>query len=81
VRGFQTGDIVRADMLKGKKTGTYRVAVRASGFSNVQTPTGVAQGINVRHCALVHRSDGYSYREPRLLPTDKSGGVRRGKIR
>jgi hypothetical protein len=64
VRGFQTGDIVRADVLKGKKTGTYlgRVAVRASGWLNVQTPTGVVQGINVRHCTLVHRSDGYSYR-------------------
>jgi 5-methylcytosine-specific restriction endonuclease McrA len=64
VRGFQTGDIVRADVLKGKKTGTYlgRVAVRASGWFNVQTPTGVVQGINVRHCTLVHRSDGYSYR-------------------
>jgi 5-methylcytosine-specific restriction endonuclease McrA len=83
VRGFQTGDIVRADIVQGKKAGTYigRVAVRASGSFNVQTPTGVVQGINVRHCTLVHRSDGYSYRGPRLLPTDKSGGIRRGKIR
>jgi hypothetical protein len=81
-RGFQTGDIVRADISKGKKTGTYlgRVAVRASGFFNVQTPTGVVQGIHVRHCALVHRSDGYSYRKPHLLPTDKCGVIRRGKI-
>jgi hypothetical protein len=77
------GDIVRADIVQGKKTGTYigRVAVRASGWFNVQTLTGVVQGINVRHCTLVHRSDGYSYRGPRLLPTDKSGGIRRGKIR
>ena len=83
VRGFQTGDIVRADILKGKKTGTYlgRVAVRASGFFNVQTSTGVVQGINVRHCTLVHRSDGYSYRGPRLLSTDKSEASGRGKIR
>jgi hypothetical protein len=73
---------VRADLLKGEKTGTKlgRVAVRASGFFNVQTPTGVVQGISVRHCALVNRSDGYSYQEPRLLPPDKSGGIRRGKI-
>jgi hypothetical protein len=72
VRGFQTGDIVRADIVKGKKTGTNlgRVAVRVSGSFNVQTLTGVAQGIHVRHCTLVHRSDGYSYRGPRLLPTD-----------
>jgi hypothetical protein len=83
VRGFQTGDIVRADVVQGKKTGTYigRVAVRASGSFNVQTPTGVVQGINARHCTLVHRSDGYSYRAPRLFPSDESGGIRRGKIR
>jgi 5-methylcytosine-specific restriction endonuclease McrA len=83
VRGFQTGTIVRADIVQGKKAGTYigRVAVRASGWFNMQTPTGVVQGINVRHCTLVHRSDGYSYRAQRLLPTDKSGGIRRGKIR
>jgi hypothetical protein len=82
-RGFQTGDIGRADIVQRKKTGTYigRVAVRASGSFNVQTPTGVVQGINVRHCTLVHRSGGYSYRAPRLLPTDKSGGIRRGQIR
>ena len=83
VRGFQTGDIVRAAILKGKKTGTYsgRVAIRASGCFNVQTPTGVVQGINFRYCTLVHRSDGYSYRGPCLLPTNKSGGIRRGKMR
>jgi hypothetical protein len=83
VRGFQTGDIVRADIVQGKKTGTYigRVAVRASGSFNVQTPTCVDQGINVPHCTLVHRSGGYSYRAPRLLPTDKSWGIRRGQIR
>jgi hypothetical protein len=74
--------------LKGKTadkpgigTERVRVAVRASGSFNVQTLTGVVQGINVRHCTVVHRSDGYSYRGPRLLPTDKSGGIRRGKIR
>jgi hypothetical protein len=68
--------------MQGKKTGTYlgRVAVRASGSFNVQTPTGVVQGINVRHCRLVHRSDGYSYRGPRLLPTDKSGVSGAGKF-
>jgi hypothetical protein len=49
------------------------VLVRASGFFNVQRPTGVVQSIHVRH-------RGYSYREPRLLPTDKSGDIRRGKI-
>jgi hypothetical protein len=65
--------MVRADILKGKKTGTDIdcVAVRAGSF-NVQTLTGVVQGINVRRCIVVHRSDGYSYRgrasSPRINP-------------
>jgi hypothetical protein len=81
--GNKPANIVRADIVQGKKAGTYlgRVAVRASGWFNVQTPTGVVLGISVRHCTLVHRSDGYSYRGPRLVPTDKSEGIRRGKFR
>ena len=82
VRGFQTGDIVRADIVQGKKTGTYigRVAVRASGSFNVQTPTGVVQGINVRHCTLVHRSDGYGYRGRASSPWINPGVSGAGKF-
>jgi 5-methylcytosine-specific restriction endonuclease McrA len=63
VRGFQTGDLVRACVPNGKKTGMYlgRVAVRATGSFNVQTLTGVVQGINAKHCTILHRSDGYTY--------------------
>jgi energy-coupling factor transporter ATP-binding protein EcfA2 len=73
IDGFKTGDRVRADVSKGKKAGTYlgRVAVRASGSFNVQTPTGVVQGINARHCTILHRADGYKYHQQRaalLLP-------------
>jgi hypothetical protein len=80
VRGFQTGDMVRACVPSGKKVGTHigRVAVRAAGSFNVQTPTGVVQGINAKHCTILHRGDGYSYQGSRLLPTYKSGGIRRG---
>jgi len=61
--GFQTGDVVRAVVLGGKKTGVHvgRVAVRASGRFNIQTPHGVIQGVSHRHCRLRQRADGYGY--------------------
>ena len=63
VHGFQTGDQVSANVTKGKKTGTYkgRVAVRASGFFNITTATGVVQGISHQYCRLIARNDGYGY--------------------
>ena len=63
VHGFQTGDLVRATVPSGKKTGDYlgRVAIRASGSFNVQTPQGVVQGIGHRHCRVIQRGDGYGY--------------------
>ena len=63
VNGFRTGDIVRAVVPYGQKTGTYdgKIAVRASGSFNVSTATGVVQGISYKYCSVVHRADGYSY--------------------
>jgi hypothetical protein len=63
VRGFQTGDIVKAVLIEGKKRETYtgRVAVRSSGFFNLTTPQGVVQGISSRFYHLLHWSDGYEY--------------------
>ena len=63
VKGFRTGDIVRAVVHYGKMTGTYygKVAVRASGSFNVSTTVGVVQGISHKHCSVLHRADGYSY--------------------
>ena len=63
VKGFQTGDMVRATVTAGKKTGTYvgRVAVRASGNFNIQLGKEVVQGISYRYCAMVQRADGYGY--------------------
>lgn len=63
VRGFQTGDTVRAMVPTGRKAGTHtgRVAVRATGSFNIQTPQGVVQGISHRHCTLTQRADGYGY--------------------
>ena len=63
MKGFQTGDIVKAIVKKGKKIGTYigRVAVRASGNFNIKTKVGTVQGLSYRCCCLLHRADGYSY--------------------
>lgn len=63
VKGYQTGDIVRAVVHQGKKVGTYvgKVAVRSSGSFNITTTHGVVQGISHRYCTPIHHSDGYRY--------------------
>lgn len=63
IHGFQTGDMVTANVTKGKKAGQYkgRLAVRATGNFNIQTPQGVIQGISHRYCRIVQRADGYGY--------------------
>jgi len=63
VKGFQTGDIVKAIVTKGKKIGTYvgRVAVRASGSFNIRIAKETVQGISWKNCQLLQRIDGYSY--------------------
>lgn len=38
-----------------------RIAVRACGSFNIQTVTGVVQGISHRHCRVLQRADGYGY--------------------
>jgi 5-methylcytosine-specific restriction endonuclease McrA len=63
VKGFQTGDLVRAVVTEGKHCGIYvgRIAVRATGSFNLTTTKGTVQGINARFCQAVHRCDGYTY--------------------
>lgn len=63
VEGFQTGDIVKAVVTKGKKVGTYfgRVAVRSSGSFNIKTNGLLIQGISHKYCQLIHKKDGYAY--------------------
>jgi len=73
VKGFQTGDLVRALVPKGTKQGRYvsRVAVRTSGSFNLTTQHRTVQGISHRFCTLIARSDGYSYQQgkERVLPS------------
>ena len=63
VKGFQTGDIVKAIVTSGKKIGTYlgRVAVRASGSFNLSTKDGTVQGISWKYCQRIQAVDGYNY--------------------
>jgi 5-methylcytosine-specific restriction endonuclease McrA len=79
IKGFQTGDMVRAEIPKGKHAGVHtgRVAVRATGSFNIQLPGRVLQHISHKHCKVVSLADGYAFslsRELLSIPTDKSGG-------
>ncbi|MEV0237743.1 RNA-guided endonuclease IscB [Nonomuraea sp. NPDC050786] len=62
IHGYQTGDLVRAIVPKGKHAGTHtgRVAVRTSGSHTVQTPTGLVKTSH-KHLRLLQRADGYTY--------------------
>jgi hypothetical protein len=62
VKGFQTGDIVKAIVTSGKKIGEYvgRVAVRTSGSFNISAKE-LVQGVGSKYCQILHRKDGYSY--------------------
>ncbi|WP_440064200.1 RNA-guided endonuclease IscB [Streptosporangium sp. OZ121] len=61
--GFQTGDLVRANVPAGKKAGVHagRVLVRSSGSFDITTRHGRVTGINHRYVRHLQRADGYGY--------------------
>ena len=63
VKGFQTGDMVKAIVPTGSKQGEYlgKVSVRSNGYFDIKTKTKAIQGIGYRFCHIIQRSDGYSY--------------------
>ena len=63
VKGFQTGDMVKAIVPTGLKQGTYlgKVVVRSSGKFDIQTKNRTIQGIGHKYCHIIQRCDGYSY--------------------
>ena len=76
VKGFATGDLVRADVPNSsKKAGCHagRVAVRATGSFNIQTGSEVVQGVSYRYCKLLQRADGYSYSQQHSLTRKEAG--------
>lgn len=63
VHGIKTGDLIKAVVTRGKKSGTYvgRVAVRSSGYFCIDTANGKVDGISHQFCKSVQRLDGYNY--------------------
>lgn len=63
VKGFATGDMIRAKVPKGKHAGIHigRVAVRQSGTFDIQKREEIVQGIWWKHIRLIQRGDGYRY--------------------
>src|SRR5215510_15854034 len=61
VKGFRTGDIVRANISSGKYAGKYigRIAVRSTGSFVIST-NGTKFDLHYRYCSIIHRADGYS---------------------
>jgi len=75
VHGFRTGDMVRAEVPAGKRKGTHvgRVAVRKTGYFNIQKPDGsVAQGVSHLHCKVLARGDGHAYSWAKAAPPTPS---------
>ncbi len=79
--GFQTGDIAKAIVTKGKKFGTYtgKVAIRVTGSFDIFTSSGRVAGINHKYFKLLHSCDGYSYfyliyNKTAIPPTPKAVG-------
>jgi len=65
--GFQTGDMVKAEIPKGKYKGIWygEVACRNSGYFDIKNKEGqrVVQGVNHKYFSVVQHFDGYSYRK------------------
>lgn len=63
--GFTTGDIVEADIPKGKYAGKYisRVTIRSTGKFAIKSLVHSKQiGVSYKYCKSLHKIDGYDYR-------------------
>ena len=63
--GFQSGDMVKADVPKGKYKGIHygSIAMRSTGRCDIKDVKGnrIAQGVDSKYCIILQRFDGYSY--------------------
>jgi len=77
VKGFQTGDLVKATMPRGKFKGVHqgRLAVRVRGAFVIQSSAGNVE-TSWKHCKRLMRNDGYTYEinSPAIPPPPKGGG-------
>ena len=73
--GFQTGDMVKAEIPKGKYKGIWYggVACRKSGYFDIKNKEGqrIVQGVNHKYFQVVQRFDGYSYRREVAILTQR----------
>ncbi len=64
VKGYQTGDLVRAVVPEPLKTAGFhigRVKVRATGSFDIRTKQRNVAGVSYQYCQPIHRNDGYNY--------------------
>jgi hypothetical protein len=59
IKGFQSGDIVKAIVPKGKLKGSHVGAIGTRAKGNFMM-YGIGD-INWKYCSIVHRADGYQY--------------------
>jgi hypothetical protein len=68
--GFFTGDIVIANVLKGKKMGHYRgrIAIRETGYFNIKDiyTNKLIQGISYKSLKILQRNDGWFYTKKKI---------------
>lgn len=67
--GFQTGNLVAANIPKGSRQGKYvgRVACRTSGKFNISTVNGCIQSVHHKYMHLIQLNDGYGYQHRTVL--------------
>lgn len=74
--GFQTGDLVVAEVPQGKYAGRWvgRVVIRSSGYFDLKDGSGkrVCQGISHKRFRLLQRNDGWQYEKLRI-ENERSG--------
>ena len=77
MKGFQTGDFVKATNPRGKFKGAHRgrLAVRARGNFVIQNSVGKVE-TSWKHCKRLMRNDGYTYeiKSPAIHPLAKADG-------
>jgi len=68
--GFQTGDMVKAIILKGKYKGVWygEIACRKRGYFDIKNKEGkiIVQGISYKYFKIIQRFDGYSYEKNKI---------------
>lgn len=66
--GFQTGDICKIDIQKGKYKGTYvaRIAIRHSGYFDFKI-NGKRTATSYKNCTILQHGNGYTYQSVQSL--------------